>query len=86
MKNQYVGDIGDYGKYGLLRFIAAHNIRIGILTLKKEFRVRNFFSKTNSRMCGINCNQKVTEIFQQTGEIILQVYLQAGNQVLYSDQ
>ena len=30
MKNQYVGDIGDYGKYGLLRFIAAHNIRIGI--------------------------------------------------------
>ena len=21
MKNQYVGDIGDYGKYGLLRFL-----------------------------------------------------------------
>ena len=30
MKNQYVGDIGDYGKYGLLRFLAAHGIRIGI--------------------------------------------------------
>lgn len=30
MKNQYIGDIGDYGKYGLLRFLAAHGIRIGI--------------------------------------------------------
>lgn len=30
MKNQYVGDIGDYGKYGLLRFMADHGIKIGI--------------------------------------------------------
>ena len=30
MKNQYVGDIGDYGKYGLLRFLANHGIKIGI--------------------------------------------------------
>ena len=30
MKNQYVGDIGDYGKYGLLRFLSNHGIRIGI--------------------------------------------------------
>ena len=30
MKNQYVGDIGDYGKYGLLRFLASHGIKIGI--------------------------------------------------------
>ena len=30
MKNQYVGDIGDYGKYGLLRFLAAHGIKIGV--------------------------------------------------------
>lgn len=30
MKNQYVGDIGDYGKYGLLRFLASHEIKIGI--------------------------------------------------------
>ena len=30
MKNQYVGDIGDYGKYGLLRFLANQGIRIGI--------------------------------------------------------
>ena len=30
MKNQYVGDIGDYGKYSLLRFISKHNIRVGI--------------------------------------------------------
>lgn len=30
VKNQYVGDIGDYGKYSLLCFIARHGIRIGI--------------------------------------------------------
>ena len=30
MKNQYVGDIGDYGKYGLLRFLSNHGIIIGI--------------------------------------------------------
>ena len=30
MKNQYVGDVGDYGKYSLLRFLALHGIRIGI--------------------------------------------------------
>ncbi len=30
MKNQYVGDIGDYGKYSLLRFLAQQGIRIGV--------------------------------------------------------
>lgn len=31
MKNQYVGDIGDYGKYGLLRFLSNKGkIKIGI--------------------------------------------------------
>lgn len=30
MKNQYLCDIGDYGKYGLLRFLAQHGIRIGV--------------------------------------------------------
>ena len=30
MKNQYVGDIGDYGKYGLLRFLANRGIKIGV--------------------------------------------------------
>lgn len=30
MKNQYVGDIGDYGKYGLLRYLAQRGIRIGV--------------------------------------------------------
>ncbi len=30
MKNQYVGDVGDYGKYGLLRHFAKYDIKIGI--------------------------------------------------------
>lgn len=30
MKNQYVGDIGDYGKYGMLRSLASKEIKVGI--------------------------------------------------------
>lgn len=30
MKNQYVGDIGDYGKYGMLRYLASKGMKIGI--------------------------------------------------------
>ena len=30
MKNQYVGDIGDYGKYGMLRYLAGEGIKIGV--------------------------------------------------------
>ena len=30
MKNQYFGDIGDYGKYGLLKFLAQHNVKIAV--------------------------------------------------------
>ena len=30
MKNQYVGDVHDYGKYGLLRFLTGKGIRIGV--------------------------------------------------------
>ena len=30
MKDQYFGDWGDYGKYGMLRFLANHNISIAV--------------------------------------------------------
>lgn len=30
MKNQYFGDVGDYGKYGLLRFLRQHGITIAV--------------------------------------------------------
>ena len=30
MKNQYFGDVGDYGKYGLLKFLAEHDVRIAV--------------------------------------------------------
>jgi hypothetical protein len=30
MKNQYFGDVGDYGKYALLRFLAKHDIKIAV--------------------------------------------------------
>ena len=30
MKNQYFGDVGDYEKYGLLRFIAKRSVTIAV--------------------------------------------------------
>ncbi len=30
MKNQYLGDIGDFGKYGLLRFLSSKGLVIGV--------------------------------------------------------
>ena len=30
MKNQYLGDVGDFGKYGLLRFLAKKGVKIGV--------------------------------------------------------
>lgn len=30
MKNQYIGDIGDYGKYGMLRYLEKSGIKIGV--------------------------------------------------------
>ena len=30
LKNQYFGDVGDYGKYGLLRRIANNGIKIAV--------------------------------------------------------
>ena len=30
MKNQYFGDIGDYGKYGLLRFLTENGVKIAV--------------------------------------------------------
>ena len=30
MKNQYFGDIGDYGKYGLLRFLGERGLSIAV--------------------------------------------------------
>ena len=43
MKDQYVGDIGDYGKYGLLRFLANHGIKIGV----NWYRTKNDVPPTN---------------------------------------
>ena len=30
MKNQYIGDIGDYGKYGMLRYLEKSGVKIGV--------------------------------------------------------
>lgn len=30
MKNQYFGDVGDFGKYGLLTALASNEIKLGV--------------------------------------------------------
>ena len=56
MKNQYFGDIGDYGKYGLLRFIANHGITIAInwyLTPddnSNDGNIRSYLTKEQERI------------------------------------
>ena len=50
MKNQYVGDIGDYGKYGLLRFLASNGIKIGVnWFLTENDEEREWLAKQNFR-------------------------------------
>lgn len=57
MKNQYVGDVGDYGKYGLLRHFAKHGVRIGInwyLTEddgSKDGKHISYLQKADMRSC-----------------------------------
>lgn len=51
MKNQYFGDVGDYGKYGLLRFISGRGVKIAVnwyLTEKDETNhgnIRNYLDR-----------------------------------------
>lgn len=61
MKNQYVGDIGDYGKYGLLRFLAKYGIRIGI----------NWYLTENDG----SSDGKFTDYLKQTSERVYDLVL-----------
>lgn len=55
MKNQYFGDIGDYGKYGLLRYLADRGLSIAVnwyLTPNDESNdgnIRGYLSKEKDR-------------------------------------
>lgn len=54
MKDQYVGDIGDYGKYGLLRFLANKGIKIGVnwyLTKNDETGHGNLIDYCDIKQC-----------------------------------
>lgn len=56
MKNQYFGDVGDYGKYGLLRFIAKHGVTIAVnwyLTPRDQSNdgnIRGYLGKNSNRI------------------------------------
>ena len=55
MKNQYFGDVGDYGKYGLLRFIAKRGVTIAVnwyLTpddQSNDGHIRGYLAKDRNR-------------------------------------
>ncbi len=69
MKNQYVGDVGDFGKHGLLRHIAKYGIQIGInwyLTENddsKDGKHTTYLEKQNL----LNCDP---ELFDYLSEIV----------------
>ena len=56
MKNQYFGDVGDYGKYGLLRFIAKRGLTIAVnwyLTpddQSNDGNIRSYLANDSNRM------------------------------------
>lgn len=56
MKNQYIGDVGDYGKYGLLRFLSSKGLKIGVnwyLTLNdgnNNGKKTAYFDKRDDRL------------------------------------
>ena len=56
MKNQYFGDVGDYGKYGLLRYFAGHGMTIAVnwyLTEKDQSNdgnIRGYLTKEKNRI------------------------------------
>ena len=55
MKNQYFGDIGDYGKYGLLRYLGERGLSIAVnwyLTpndASNDGNIRGYLSKEKDR-------------------------------------
>ena len=56
MKNQYFGDVGDYGKYGLLRFLSKQRVTVAInwyLTANDESNdgnIRSYLEKEKNRL------------------------------------
>ena len=56
MKNQYFGDVGDYGKYGLLRFLSKQGVTVAInwyLTANDESNdgnIRSYLEKEKNRL------------------------------------
>ena len=56
MKNQYFGDVGDYGKYGLLRFLSKQGITVAVnwyLTAddqSNDGNIRGYLKKGKNRI------------------------------------
>jgi hypothetical protein len=52
MMHKYVGDVGDFGKYGLLRALCGDDIRLGIVWCLTDASESNNDGKHDSYLCG----------------------------------
>ncbi|MBP3805704.1 MAG: hypothetical protein J6I76_17755 [Oribacterium sp.] len=69
MKNQYVGDVGDYGKYSLLRFLAQNDIAVGVNWYLTEDDSTND-GKHISYLGKPECREYCPEVFDVMRDII----------------
>ena len=90
MKNQYFGDIGDYGKYGLLRYLAERGLSIAVnwyLTpndASNDGNIRGYLSKEKDRRYDSElydvlremcaCEEKDVRLFAERGMIPGAIY------------
>jgi len=72
MQNRYVGDVGDFGKYGLLRNISKSNLTIGInwyLTPdesgNEDGKHISYLQKEDYRKCDNDLHNSLNEIILQ---------------------
>jgi hypothetical protein len=74
MQDRYVGDVGDFGKIGMLRKIADYGLRIGViwyLTYKPEEHINadgkhiGYLKDCAFKSCDdelLNCKKRITKI------------------------
>ncbi len=76
MQNQYVGDIGDFGKYGLLRALAGEPLRLGVAWYlfpdekdRPDGKFTDYLCKSISKHRGLSeCD---TDLYRELRQIVM---------------
>ena len=93
MKNQYFGDVGDFGKYGLLKAIKDNNLKIGVnwyLTKddeKTDGKHINYLNKPEFRICdSVLCSFLHNSIFENRRSVKeIYSYKEFENYIFYDE-